>query len=73
MAKNWRWLKVCSISSLLVLTSCGQWRLPEPWVIPNGYTGWVKMDYIVKNAPPLKIRGGYWVVDVSNGGCSQTS
>lgn len=53
-------------------TSCRR-RTPDLWVIPDGYEGWVKIDYIVKNAPPLPLQNGHRLVQVSSNGYTQTS
>ena len=57
----------------LVATTCCRLRTPDLWLIPDGYEGWVKIDYIVKNAPPLPLRNGHRIIQVSSNGYIQTS
>lgn len=47
-------------------------RIPDTWVIPDGYEGWVKIDYIVKHAPALPIEKGYRIIRLSSAGYAQT-
>ncbi|MBZ5605795.1 MAG: hypothetical protein LAO79_26140 [Acidobacteriia bacterium] len=56
----------------LMTTSC-RLRTPDLWVIPDGYEGWVKIDYIVRNAPPLPLQNGHRIIQVSLSGYVQTS
>jgi len=60
-------------AALFGLTGCYQRRIPDRYILPDGYTGWVKLDYIVKDAPPLPIEDGYRVVRFSADGYAETS
>jgi len=45
-----------------VITSCRPAPVPELWVIPKGYVGWLRLDYAVANAPPLSLENGKYLV-----------
>lgn len=61
--------------SALLLTGCttGLQRTPDLFLIPQGYTGWVLVEYEVKDAPPLELRDGYRVLPVPSSGILKTS
>lgn len=48
-------------------------RTPIRYVIPIGFTGWVKLYYKVKDAPPLKRQNGVYEVRFSDLGIAKTS
>ena len=61
---------------LMVLSACFACRpssLPEVWIIPEGYVGWLRLDYAVAGAPPLPIEGGHYVVRLTRTGRLFTS
>jgi hypothetical protein len=71
-------LTKCALRSAMALFllstfSCGPRRTPDRWVIPSGYEGWIKIDFVVKNAPPLPVKYGYRSIEVPAGGYVQTS
>jgi hypothetical protein len=41
--------------------------------MPDGYVGWVKIYFDVKDAPPTPIRGGYYEFLIPEGGELRTS
>ena len=43
------------------------------YLIPNGYTGYVQIDFNVANAPPLPREGEYFLIKVPPSGIFQTS
>ncbi|HEY0004837.1 MAG TPA: hypothetical protein VGB17_08490 [Pyrinomonadaceae bacterium] len=43
------------------------------YLIPQGYVGWVRIDFNVKEAPPLPLEDGYYIVRVPPTGYLQTS
>jgi hypothetical protein len=67
----------------LILILCGflvaivyqtqQGRHPCRYLIPEGYVGWVRVDYQIKGAPELPIEDGYRVYKFPNSGRLQTS
>jgi hypothetical protein len=47
--------------------------IPHRYVIPEGYVGWVKVDFNVKDAPPLSVKDGYYVLNIPPTGHLATS
>jgi len=56
-----------------LLASCDRRSRVELWIIPNGYRGWLRLDYEVAGAPPLPIEGGRYVVRMPRSGRLRTS
>ena len=56
-----------------LLAGCDRGSRVELWIIPKGYTGWLRLDYGVAGAPPLPIEGGRYVVRMPRSGRLQTS
>jgi hypothetical protein len=48
-------------------------RPPTRFRIPEGYVGWVRIQYGVATAPPLTREGKYWVIAIGSDGKAQTS
>lgn len=60
--------------SLLGLTSCHEEkRRPSRYLIPDGYVGWVRIDYKVKEAPALPIEEGFYLIKFPPDGHLRTS
>ena len=59
--------------SVLATFSCGSRTRPEKWIIPEGYAGWLRLDYAIKGAPLLPMEGGAYVVRMSQSGRIETS
>lgn len=59
----------------LLLSGCttGLQRTPDLFQIPQGFVGWVLVEYRVKDAPPLELRDGYRVLPIPVGGILKTS
>lgn len=66
---------VCLVScSLFALTAClEQKRRPDRYLIPNGYVGWVRINFKVKNAPALPTKDGVYLIEINPDGRLQTS
>ena len=61
-------------ASLLGLTSCHQERRrPNRYLIPDGYVGWVRIDYKVKEAIALPIEDGFYLIKFPSDGHLLTS
>lgn len=66
---------------LILLLSCsalGQGQpqvktLPYRFLIPEGYVGWIRIDFDVAGAPEIPIEDGFYVFKVSKSGRLQTS
>ena len=48
-------------------------RPPERFLIPTGYSGWVRVDFRQKGAPPLPMEEGRLLLKVNEQGALQTS
>lgn len=46
---------------------------PYQYLIPRGYVGWIRIDFNVKDAPPLPVAGNYYVLKIPATGHFQTS
>src|ERR1051326_5600037 len=45
----------------------------EEWIIPEGYVGWLRLDYSVTGTPALPVERGFYVVRMPRSGRLQTS
>lgn len=52
---------------------CGRVTKHEVWLIPQGYKGWLRLDYSVQNAPPLPMENGSYIIRMPSSGRLQTS
>jgi hypothetical protein len=43
------------------------------FLIPEGYTGWVRIEFEVQGAPPLSMEGAQYVLKISSDGVLRTS
>jgi hypothetical protein len=43
------------------------------FLIPEGYTGWVRIEFEVQDAPPLPMEGAQYVLKIPSGGVLRTS
>lgn len=48
-------------------------KYPYKFLIPEGYVGWVRVDFYVQGAPALPIEEGYYVIKVPDTGRLSTS
>src|SRR5262249_28138694 len=46
---------------------------PYVYLIPRGYVGWIRIDFNVKDAHPLKVEANYYVIKIDLTGHFQTS
>ena len=56
----------------LPLCSC-RWHKAEYVFLPDGFVGWVRIDYSVKDSPPLPESDGHLVVEVAGEARVKTS
>src|ERR1035438_4511752 len=61
------------LAGLVLLSACRSGSRREVWMIPEGYVGWLRLDYGVEGALPLPIEKGYYVVRFTRTGRLQTS
>jgi hypothetical protein len=66
---------ILAVVSILAAGQQKKERLhPYQYLIPNGYVGWIRVDFYVKDAPAaLPIEGDYHVVKIPATGHFQTS
>jgi hypothetical protein len=64
---------VLILAALAVTVDCQKERTPDRWLIPDGYEGWIRIDYIVKNALSLPFEDGYRIIQPSPEGYVGTS
>ena len=61
-------------SSLFALFACQeQQRKPGRYLIPDGYVGWVRIDFNVKDAPALPTEDGFYLLKIPPNGHLRTS
>jgi len=48
-------------------------RPASRFLIPEGYTGWVRIEFEVQGAPPLPMEGGQYILKIPPDGKLQTS
>jgi hypothetical protein len=53
--------------------ACQKQRRPSRYLIPEGYVGWVKIYFKVKDAPVLPIEDGYYLFKFPESGILRTS
>jgi hypothetical protein len=58
---------------VVLFAQCGVTRRSEIYLIPKGFTGWVRIEYGVYGAPTLSEEGRRYLVRVPNQGYVRTS
>lgn len=80
-AKGWGRIFICAVTLILVI-GLGTWistgsrnsnRRSLRFLIPEGYSGWVRVEFEVATAPPLPSDGGYTLVRIPPSGLLKTS
>lgn len=57
------------IATQVVISSNGQTRtLPYRFLIPEGYVGWIRVDFDVSGAPRLPIEDGFYIFEFPESG-----
>jgi hypothetical protein len=73
---------VVGVLTLVLVTAFGLWlsvsarnstRPASRFLIPEGYTGWIRIDFEVQGAPPLPIEGGESILKIPPDGVLRTS
>ncbi len=58
---------------LSLAPGCERKRTPSVYEIPEGYRGWVTIDFGVPSCPPLSLRDGKYIVVIQASGKACTS
>jgi len=58
------WLHISALNST---------RRSSRFMIPEGYTGWVRIEFEVRGAPTLPMEGGQYVIKIPSDGVLRTS
>lgn len=73
---------IVGIASLVLFVAVGAWvalsvhqtvRRSLRFVIPEGYTGWVRVEFEVQGAPSLPVQDGQYVLRIAADGSLKTS
>jgi hypothetical protein len=68
--------------TIALLTGLGLWlgmsarnspHRASRFLIPEGYTGWIRVDFEVRGAPPLPMEDGQYILKIPPGGELRTS
>lgn len=70
-----RLIIVFAISVSMIATAACQdkQRRPNRYLIPDGYVGWVRINYKIEEAPVLQIEDGYYLFSFPETGIINTS
>jgi hypothetical protein len=67
-------LRLLFVAVSLFSPGCGvQERQPDLFLVPDGYVGWLRVEFQVKDAPALPLQNGYRVYRFSRSGKIRTS
>lgn len=66
-------LLVLLLSLASLASGCAKQRRPSRFIVPDGYVGWVKVYYNVKDAPALPLEEGYYLLKFPDSGILKTS
>jgi hypothetical protein len=61
------------VSWLLTAGACVEREPARTWLIPQGYVGWLRLDFSVDGARPFPIENGHYVARMPRSGRSRTS
>jgi len=70
-AKSAALVIILQIASISIHTQTRS--LPYRFLIPEGYVGWIRVDFDVPDAPPLPVEDGFYIFKFSDSGRLQTS
>ena len=82
MAVGWPTRIVVGVLSVALLMSLALWLgwtgqhsslRSSRFLIPEGYTGWIRVEFEVQGAPPLSMEGGEYVLRIPVDGILRTS
>jgi len=77
MFRFWSKLILALLFSLSIASSSSSAQTRQPslysFLIPEGYVGWIRVDFEVPDAPPLPVEGDFYILKFSDTGRLQTS
>jgi len=72
--RAWFLTSLLILGGLAIVTACQEkQRRPSRYLIPEGYTGWVRINFRVKDAPPIPIEDGRYLFKFPSSGLIETS
>jgi len=63
----------CSLFLAVASVGCSNTRHPQEVLVPNKYIGWIRVEYGVKNSPPLPVVQGAVILKFPRTGLLRTS
>jgi hypothetical protein len=71
----WLLSLLCAFVGVVISAACQevQKRRPSRYLIPEGYDGWIRVNFTVKDAPPLPVEEGYYLFKFPASGLLETS
>jgi len=76
MLVNFIRLAVAIVALYILMGSTGcqaKDRRPNRYLLPDGYIGWVRVNYRIQDAPALPIEDGYYLLRIPMNGLLDTS
>ena len=64
---------ILQIAAISIQGQAPRKAVPYRFLIPEGYVGWIRVDFDVSGAPPVPIEGGFYIFKFSESGRLQTS
>lgn len=68
-----RWIRCIVVVAFATVLACHGGTKGYRFVLPEGYVGWVRVDFSVDEASPLSIEEGFRLVVIPEGGTVSTS
>ena len=66
-------LRVFAFCAIVSAAGCGVWKKSELVLIPDGYIGWIRIEYGVASAPKLEEKDGAYEIRIPRTGRFATS
>ena len=64
---------LAGLALLLGMGTVNSTHRSSRFLIPEGYTGWIRIEFEVQGAPPLRMEGGQYVLRIPSEGVLRTS
>lgn len=68
-----RWVALFVLGAVSGLTGCTERRTSDRYLIPQGYTGWIVVQYGVAGAPATPLENGFLLYSIPRNGRLKTS